>query len=160
MSHWVTAPQPPLAPCPGLQFGTGLVDDTIALARNGLYDGGKKLAAFAAQQLTSHPLLKATLGVATGPLIDIAFSHYPELEKRKRKRKQKEDGSGVGASRVVVRRTIKNPEIRRFLGDAFNEGASRIVDDLANRFSKFELEHKHRRSQLKRNKKQTSRRAF
>lgn len=158
-SHFILPAQPPLYDCPSIHVGSGLFDDPVQFARSQLYDRGKNVATFAAQQLTNHPILKAVLGVATGPLIDIAVGHYPELEKRKRQREKKEeDGTGVGSSRAIVakgRRVVRNPKVRQFLGDAHNEIASRAVDNLANRFSQFELE---KRAQFKRNKYKPARR--
>jgi hypothetical protein len=159
MSRFTTAPQPPLSTPSSIHVGSGIFDDSIQFARKQLYDRGKNVATFAAQQLTSHPVLKAILGVSTGPLIDIAVGHYPEVEARnKRKREKKsEDGTGVGASTAAARRIVRNPDVRRFGSDFVNEGLSRGADSLVQQLHRMELETKHR-AQFKRNKHKPARR--
>lgn len=159
MSHWVAPAQPPLTNPPTLHVGTGLLDDPVTFARDNAYEAAKQLAKFAAVHIAPHPTLKAVLGAVTPSLIDIAVGRFPDNKTgraRKREREKKseaEDGTGVGASRATraIRPIVRNPNVRRFVGDLHNEAASRFVDHLV---GNYEL----KRAQSKWNQKRQTRR--
>lgn len=178
MSRWVVAPQPPLAPSAGLQVGTGLLDDlfdtvtprdlltkvlgpvAIGIATN---EAGRTLNGDRTPYNTYHrivvPAAKALIGSALNEAKNRIAQQIPDewgepQLKRKREHEPRE-GLGVGASHAI-RPIIRNPNVRRFAGDFHNELVSRGADELAQRLSKIELEH--RRAEFKRNKHKPSRR--
>jgi hypothetical protein len=65
--------------------GTGIRET----ARNLAYSGVKSATAFLAQRAVAHPALKTVIAAATGPLIDIALGHHPEIRARERKKRSK-----------------------------------------------------------------------